>query len=115
MRFQRKYFHKPRKYKTSLFLKVQSAAKQQFFVTQESYCQIPTTKFHLHKALLLTELFTKIFRLKNLAVKHTFVYERIENTFFSWKKIMPLQTSIANTFTDKAPVKWRCLQSMQIQ
>lgn len=89
-----------------IFLNVQYAADNRFFVTQEIYSLLPTTRFHDDKALLLTELFTKLFRLKKLAVREGFVYERKQNTQFSWQRTIPLKNWIANTFTEKAPVKY---------
>lgn len=82
------------------------AADGVFFESQECYIEMPTTRYHKDKGLLLAELYTKIFRLKNLAVKDQVVYEKTENTQFSWTRREPLKDWIANNFMENAPVKY---------
>lgn len=82
------------------------AAEDIFFESQECYSKIPTTRYHKDDALILIELFTKIFRLKNLAVKDEVVYEKTQNTHFSWTRRETLKDWIANNFKENAPVKY---------
>ena len=88
------------------FENLSDMAQQRFFVTQECYSWVPTTRFHKNKAVLLAELYTKLFKQRGLAVKDQYVYERIENTLFSWRRLIPLSTWVANTFNQEAPVEY---------
>lgn len=68
--------------------------------------QIPTTKKHLDDALLLAELFNKLFLAYNLAVKDGLVYTKIDKTRFSWRLVSSLDNWLANTFNIKHPPEY---------
>jgi hypothetical protein len=81
----------------------QSFNTNQVFTSYENYMMFPTSRKHPSDALILTEIFSKIFKIKGLAVKDQKVYRKIEGTLFSWEPWISLEQWISNAFDLNAP------------
>lgn len=73
------------------------------FISKEFFNNFPTVRSHNDKALLLSELFAKVFAKQGLAVRNNHVFKRIKGTSYSWFKWISLESWIAQRFNFKAP------------
>lgn len=95
-----------------LFKKIENSLNQNFkehdncFKSNEFYNIFPTTRYYPDKALLLAELFNKVFAKQGLAVRQNNVYKRIPGTKFSWEKWCNLDFWITKRFDFNAPTAY---------
>lgn len=79
------------------------APKEQAFITRELFMNFPTAKRRNDKALLLVEIYAKVFTANGWAVRGERIYKRIPETLYSWEYWMELNDWIAQTFKLNMP------------
>ena len=73
------------------------------FVSKEYFMTFPVTRKHKDNGLILGELFFKMFKSSNLAVRNDTVYKRMEGTKLTWEKSTTLEKWVTDMFKFDAP------------